>query len=206
MTFKRRKMSSAFWWFSRFTFWSLLLLTLCRLFYIAVLRCVLRLASRRYSRERNPIGCDGVEDNKPSPQNRECAFTEISTRGDFYAFFRRHRSDARRKKLATMSPIGTESAKNLFCAHLGVSQNRLWRSWETRVCSRFHRAIFPLTFVRWFDPSEGRIFLFLSDSFSTNLPFCSTWNCANSFRQIYRFWTVKKWSFILLLILTAYSE
>lgn len=128
MTFKRRKMSPAFWCFSRFTFWSLLLLTLRRLFYIAVLRCVLRLASRRCSRERNPIGCDGVEDNKPSPQNRECAFTEISTRGDFYAFFRRHRSDARRKKLATMSPIGTGSAKNLFCAHLGVSQNRLWRS------------------------------------------------------------------------------
>ena len=32
------------------------------------------------------MGCDGVEDNKTSPQNRECAFTEISTRGDFYAF------------------------------------------------------------------------------------------------------------------------
>ena len=107
-------------------------MTLCRLFYIAVLRCVLRLASRRYSRERNPIGCDGVEDNKPSPQNRECAFTEISTRGDFYAFFRRHRSDARQKKLATMSPIGTESAKNLFCAHLGVSRSRLRRPRETR--------------------------------------------------------------------------
>lgn len=44
------------------------------------------LSPRRCSRERNPIGCDGVEDNKTSPQNRECAFTEISTRGDFYAF------------------------------------------------------------------------------------------------------------------------
>ena len=129
-------------------------------------RCGSHLSPRRCSRERNPTGCDGVEDNKPSPQNRECAFTEISTSGDFYAFFRRHRSDARRKKLATMSPIGTESAKNLFCAHLGVSQNRLWRSWETRVCGRFHRAVFPLTFVRWFDPSEGRIFVvFLSNSF-----------------------------------------
>ena len=86
---------------------------------------------------------------------------EISMR-----FFRRHRSDARQKKLATMSPIGTESAKNLFCAHLGVSQNRLWRSWETRVCSRFHRAIFPLTFVLWFDPLKGRIFVvFLSNYF-----------------------------------------
>ena len=40
------------------------------------------------SRERNPTGCDGVEDNKPSPENRECAFTEISMRGDFYAFSR----------------------------------------------------------------------------------------------------------------------
>ena len=46
------------------------------------------LSPRRCSRERNPIGCDGVEDNKPSPQNQECAFTEISTRGDFYAFSR----------------------------------------------------------------------------------------------------------------------
>lgn len=46
------------------------------------------LPPRRCSRERNLIGCDGVEDNKPSPKNRECAFTEISTRGDFYAFSR----------------------------------------------------------------------------------------------------------------------
>ena len=50
-------------------------------------RCGSHLSPRRCSRERNPTGCDGVEDNKLSPQNRECAFTEISTRGDFYAFF-----------------------------------------------------------------------------------------------------------------------
>ena len=113
-------------------------MTLRRLFYIAVLRCVLRLASRRCSRERNPIGCDGVEDNKPSSQNRECAFTEISTRGDFYAFFRRHRSDAWQKKLATMSPIGTpigtESAKN-FSAHTEEFLNPACGGREKLVCA-----------------------------------------------------------------------
>ena len=39
---------------------------------------------------------------------------------------------------------------------------RIWNA----VRARFNRAILPLTFVRWFDPSEGRIFVvFLSNPF-----------------------------------------
>ena len=85
---------------------------------------------------------------------RECAFTEISARGDFYALRGALRSFSQpRKTRAHLRAI-------LLEAHLCISESETLFAPDT--IGRF----LPLTFVRWFDPSEGRIFVvFLSNSF-----------------------------------------
>ena len=146
------------------------------------------LSPRRCSRERNPIGCDGVEDNKPSPKN---------ARMRIYRNLR-----ARRFLCVSPQPRCRSESSREQDVHLGVSRSHLRRPRETRAESHPERLEAHLCISESETP-------FAPDSIGR---FCRSHSFAdfplgweNFCCCFCRFWTVKKWGFLLLLILTAYK-